>query len=329
MLMRDQNTDAFGDANIKVSIICLVYNHEKYLKDTLEGFVHQKTDFSYEVLIHDDASTDNSAAIIREYADKYPDVIIPVLQKENQHKKGIRIARTFLYPICRGKYIALCEGDDYWTDTNKLQMQFDALEAHSSIDMCAHGAAIIDALSDKEIGEICPRKKECIIPTEDVIAGGGDFLATNSLFMRKEIVTVIPPFRQKISFDYTIQINGALNGGIYYFPQKMSVYRSNVPGSWSMRINNRAARASLKLKIIDMLSVLDEFTNRKYSSVINQTITENLFDYYRYKDQDSFLLKPEYKSCRKKLKGKERYIFFLKALFPKITQLLRKILGKK
>ena len=106
-----------------VSICCLAYNHEKYIRKTLEGFVNQKTNFNYEILIHDDCSTDNTVNIVEEYRKKYPKLIKPIYQKENQHSKGIKISNVYQFPRAQGKYIAMCEGDDYWTDMNKLQKQ--------------------------------------------------------------------------------------------------------------------------------------------------------------------------------------------------------------
>ncbi len=113
-----------------VSIDCLTYNHENYIRDALEGFLMQKTDFAFEVLIHDDASTDQTANIIRKYEKKYPGVIKPIYQKENQFSQDGDISKQFQYPRAKGKYIAICEGDDYWTDPYKLQKQVDFLEAH-------------------------------------------------------------------------------------------------------------------------------------------------------------------------------------------------------
>ena len=106
--------------DILVSICCITYNHEDYIADAIEGFLMQKTDFKYEVLIHDDASTDRTAEIIRKYERKFPNLIKPIYQTENQHSKGIKVGK---YNIERalGKYIALCEGDDYWVDPCKLQ----------------------------------------------------------------------------------------------------------------------------------------------------------------------------------------------------------------
>lgn len=111
-----------------VSVACITYNHEKYIEDAIEGFLIQETDFPFEILIHDDASTDNTANIVREYVEKYPNIIKPIFQKENQYSKGFKMNLEFNFPRAKGKYIALCEGDDYWTDPKKLQIQVVFLE---------------------------------------------------------------------------------------------------------------------------------------------------------------------------------------------------------
>ncbi len=113
-----------------VSVLCQVYNHESYIKQCLEGIIMQKTQFKFEVLIHDDASTDNSAAIIKEYELKYPDLIKPLYQTQNQYSQNKRVFSNIQLPRVSGKYIAICEGDDYWTDEYKLQKQVDFLDNH-------------------------------------------------------------------------------------------------------------------------------------------------------------------------------------------------------
>ena len=123
---------------IMVSICCLVYNHEKYLRQCLDGFVKQKTNFKFEALIHDDASTDNSQNIIREYEKKYPEIIKPIYQTENQYSKRAGVTWKIQFPRAKGKYIAMCEGDDFWTDEFKLQKQFDALEQNKDCVFCSH-----------------------------------------------------------------------------------------------------------------------------------------------------------------------------------------------
>ena len=120
-----------------VSVCCITYNHEPYIAQVLDGFLMQKTSFPFEVLVHDDASTDRTADIIREYEKNFPKIIKPIYQKENQYSKGNRaILASFVYLRAKGKYIALCEGDDYWIDENKLQMQVDFLENNPEYGMC-------------------------------------------------------------------------------------------------------------------------------------------------------------------------------------------------
>lgn len=118
----------YGEENLpRVSIICLTYNHERYIKDALDGFLMQKVDFNYEIIIHDDASTDGTQGIIREYQKKYPRIIKTILQAENQKSTGGNVFGN-AYALAKGKYIACCEGDDYWVDDLKLQIQIDFLE---------------------------------------------------------------------------------------------------------------------------------------------------------------------------------------------------------
>ena len=113
---------------VMISIICNTYNHENYIRQTLDGFIAQKTQYSFEVLIHDDASTDGTANIIREYEQKYPKIIKPIYQTENQYSQGINVSGKYQYSRAQGKYLAFCEGDDYWCNPNKLQKQVSFLE---------------------------------------------------------------------------------------------------------------------------------------------------------------------------------------------------------
>ncbi len=122
-----------------VSIICNTYNHRKFIEQAIRSFLNQKGNFPFEILIHDDASTDGTQEIVKEYQRKYPSLIKPIYQTENQYSKGIKPAFVYQYPRAKGKYIALCEGDDYWTDPFKLQKQVDFLESNPEVVMCFHG----------------------------------------------------------------------------------------------------------------------------------------------------------------------------------------------
>lgn len=134
--MKTENNISKDICPIMVSIKCTAYNHEKFIRDTLEGFVMQKTNFRFEAIVHDDASTDGTAAIIREYAEKYPDIIKPIYETENQYSKHDGTLTRIINEACTGKYIALCEGDDHWIDANKLQMQVDVMEGQADISLC-------------------------------------------------------------------------------------------------------------------------------------------------------------------------------------------------
>ncbi|MCF0190800.1 MAG: glycosyltransferase [Marinilabiliaceae bacterium] len=143
----NQEIKSREDSSIVVSIRCTVYNHEPYLRQCLDGFVMQKTNFRFEAIVHDDASTDNSAAIIREYAEKYPDIIKPIYETENQYSKGDDSLIRIVEAACAGKYIAICEGDDYWTDPLKLQKQVDFLEAHEEYSLVADNALVVNTIT--------------------------------------------------------------------------------------------------------------------------------------------------------------------------------------
>ena len=250
-----------------VTVICLAYNHEAYIRDALEGFVKQQMDFPFEVLVHDDASTDGTAAIIREYAERYPDIIRPVYESENRHSKGVRIAMDVLLPLVRGRYVALCEGDDYWTDPHKLSRQVAAMEAHPELDICAHRT--LKMRNGKPRGHVGPWGSTRVIPVERVILGGGGFVATCSLMCRREAYSQDSPMRQELFLDYTLQVQGALRGGMLWLPDCMAVYRRGVSNSWTARhIGPR--KIWHYTKFIKMLDALDAYTEGRYSSVIRR-----------------------------------------------------------
>ena len=128
--MQDKNKSK-QEQPLMVSINCIAYNQEKYIRQALEGF-------RFEAIVHDDASTDGTAAVICEFAQKYPHIIKPILETENQYSKKDGSLNRIMLAACKGKYMAMCEGDDYWTDPQKLQKQIDFMEAHPDYAMCFH-----------------------------------------------------------------------------------------------------------------------------------------------------------------------------------------------
>lgn len=257
-----------------MSVLCTAYNHEQYILTTLEGFVMQETDFKYEVIIHDDASSDQTPLIIQEYVKKFPNIFVPIIQTENQYSKGVSIYEEILYPMIRGEYYAICEGDDFWTDPHKLQKQFDAMEQNSKIDCCAHAANLIDSKTGKIIGMVNPRSADSVIVADDVINGGGGFVATSSLFFRSRLVRDEFAFLNIMTLDYAWQIHGSLRGGMLYLNDCMSSYRINTIGSWSERVGNDMKKHNAHTqKVINMLEQLNFDTNFKYNEAVSEMIS--------------------------------------------------------
>lgn len=214
--------------DIKVSILCLSYNHAKYLRQTLDGFLAQKTDFAFEILINDDASTDGTVEIIEEYKKTYPEVIKPVFQKENQYSKGLRnFMIRFLIPKAKGKYLALCEGDDYWVDSLKLQKQVDFMDAHPDHALCFHPVNVI--YEDKSRPDEVFPKKRPTLTVKNLLKG--NFIQTNSVFYRRQEkyegmnLNAMPA-------DWYLHLYHAQFGKIGFTNQVMSVYRRHPGGIW-------------------------------------------------------------------------------------------------
>lgn len=213
---------------MKVSILCVAYNHEKYIKSALEGFINQKTNFEYEVIVHDDASTDSTADIIREYAAKYPNLIKPICQTENQYSKKVDICREIMLPVSTGTYIAVCEGDDYWIDEQKLQLQVDFLDQNPEYSGCVHNSYKLEMLTGKQTVIYGTTDRDLL--TTHVLNGGACCYQTSSLIFRREAFFDFPPFLP-VFHDYPFSIHLSLLGPIRYMGRIMSVYRSGTESS--------------------------------------------------------------------------------------------------
>jgi glycosyltransferase involved in cell wall biosynthesis len=217
----------------KVSVCCVTYNQVSYIKASLDSFLMQETNFDFEIIIHDDASTDGTSAIIREYQEKYPDIIKAQIQIENQWSKGVRgIFARFTFPRCQGKYIALCEGDDYWTDPLKLQKQVDFLENNEEVNICFHRANLLRN-GNFMLHEI-PSDFEGKLFSYVELLRTYNFITTASVLFRKPEVFHFPDWYYKLPFgDLGIYKLVSSNKKIYCMPDVMSVYRIHDEGMWS------------------------------------------------------------------------------------------------
>lgn len=214
-----------------VSICTLVYNHEAYLRECFEGFVMQQTSFAFEVLVHDDASTDGSVDIIREYTDKYPHIFKPICQKENQYSKGVKVSATFQFPRAKGKYIALCEGDDYWTDPLKLQKQVDFLESHLDYVMCWHQCRLYYQEEDKFTIDYPINGIETI--TSSDFLKGLSMPQTLTLLFKREAFDLKVYEKAKFGGDIIMYYILLMHGMGHCLGEVMGVYRIHGRGVWS------------------------------------------------------------------------------------------------
>lgn len=226
-----------------VSISCITYNHACFLRECFEGFLLQKTSFPIEILVHDDGSTDGSKDIIEEYCAKYPNLFFPVFQTENLYSKGVRgIMARFNFPRARGKYMALCEGDDYWTDPYKLQKQVDLLETNPHLS-----GTYTDTLVLRE-NQLSPWREylKPITTIKDVISLWAPF-HTSSFLYRSSCFTLNDPhlFSGISSGDMLLFTLIAATGDLAKVDCQPTVYRKHEGGitnhtnnlSYSLHLN--------------------------------------------------------------------------------------------
>ena len=258
----------------KVSVCVPTYNHEKYIRQTLDGALMQKTDFEFEIVIGDDASTDNNQAIIKEYADKYPNIFRTFLHKQNQGPSepkefGGRNNVLALLKACKGDYVALCEGDDYWTDPLKLQKQVDFMEANLDFSISHHNMTVIyEDASPEHFFNDQNQKTESSI--EDILADRW-FIATAATLYRNV-------FREKdfadwhgraAAGDWALAIQLAATGKIHYFKESMGVYRKHKGGLSNVQSATNLFFLKNRRK---MFVEVNEWLDFQYDATIQRTL---------------------------------------------------------
>lgn len=253
-----------------VSVCCITYNHERYLSQALDSFLRQQSGFGIEILVHDDASTDGTAEIVRRYERNFPGRVVGVFQSVNQYSKGVDVSRL-LWNRARGKYIAWCEGDDYWLDVEKLRKQVEFMERNPDFALCVHGAQLISD-SGKHRGYVRPSVHDRDFEVPEVISGGGGLFASSSMLFARQSVLSLPDYYERCCFkDYPLVIHLALQGGVRYLSDCMSVYRA-ARDSWTANLV-RDPRAQLRVQdeLLHLLAAVDEFTNGEHHAVIART----------------------------------------------------------
>lgn len=262
-----------------VSICMLAYNHEKWIGKAIQSIMDQITEYSFKLYIHEDVSTDKTRDIVLKYASEYPDKIELVLADENRYSKGIRIIPEILAPMTKGKYICLCEGDDFWLDPCKLQKQISYMEENPKCSLSFSNARVVDP-EDNELTIFLPQytwndrtilkklrsNEEVDFDLEEIILL--DFIPTASLVYKREIYDDIRQFSK--SLDLLNRLVATSYGYAHYHPECFVAYRTGNPNSASGSIQK--SKDKIRRDFYDLhCSILDEFddfTNKKYHKLI-------------------------------------------------------------
>lgn len=291
-----------ANQNFILSIRCITYNHSAYITDALNGFVMQQTSFPFLVVIIDDASTDGEQGIIREFIiesfDNSTDNGYKEWETEDanwtiaRHKENENCWFLAVYlkknlyrnpkklELINGwmdtKYMALCEGDDYWTNPLKLQKQVCYLENHIECCMCSHAAEWEIEGEMKRWG--CQHTKDCDLGTDEVIKGGGLYLATASLVFRSRLKDDMPKWRKAANVgDYPLQILGTLRGKLHFFSETMCVYRFQHRESWSVKLKGKDWEKEYFDEKVKWMKLLDEDTGFVYTAAIQANINKDRY----------------------------------------------------
>lgn len=278
--------------NVDVSVYCLAYNHEKYIKKTLDGFVNQTTNFTYEVIVHDDCSTDNTASIIKAYAIRYPDIIKPIFQKENKYSKNENITKKYIIPNLSGRYIAICEGDDYWSDNLKLQYQYNALQENKKCSFSTHKTQCVNVDGDfigrsfppvkLEQGRISGRTY-----IENELVEHPWLFQTSSYFIRREVfeecintMTDVFPVG-----DLPLVLLASHRGDCFFIDKYMSCYRVDAGGLMAKLRDNTEYATQFYDEMIVGLKEYDEYTANAYHEIVSHAIGDNKIKKYKITGQ--------------------------------------------
>lgn len=289
---------------ILVSICCLTYNHEKYIAQCLDGLLSQQCDFEFEILIHDDASTDNTQNIIKEFQKKYPSIIKPILQEKNQFSQNIRsLSARFNFPRAQGKYIAMCEGDDFWCDPGKLKRQVELLENNPEFILSAENAYVLKDSGKIEIFALKPTR---LVNEFDIVKS-------------RQFTTASILFRNNFNYNELINDYPAGDTILYLYLSKLGlIHYNNVISSVYRRGSHGITEKLVTDKYYDQLIKFYEchnvMTGYKYSAFLMKKIKnvrkirkESFFDkvvrkiYYTLLGQNNAFYDIEFNSNFEKL----------------------------
>lgn len=310
-----------------VSVYTLAYRHEKFIAQAIEGVIAQQRDFPIELIIGEDCSPDRTCEIVLEYQRRFPHLIRILTAKGNVGSHANTRRCQF---ATRGSYIAICEGDDYWSDQTKLARQMAIFRAHPECTLVFHAAAYIDNETGNQTRTSRQSLFSRILSTEEVILGDGGLMPTASILVRREIVFDSPAWcRQAPVGDYPLALRAALSGKVAYLDRIMSVYRTNVPHSWTQRyVPDISSRMEYARRIEAMFSGFSAETGGCFEAATSEMISK----YY----SDPLVRLPASTEDRRrfhdevagKLRGSDRWLAWLAVKFGLQLPLLKDLLRK-
>ncbi|WP_429158091.1 glycosyltransferase [Aeromonas media] len=318
-----------ADEPIRVSICCITYKQEQYIAQAIDSFLMQKTMFPFEIIIGEDCGGDGTLSILSEYQANYPS-IIKVITSEGNVGANANLLRVFNY--AKGDYIAVCEGDDYWIDENKITRQYLSLRENKNVDICFTSARTLN--EDGAMGVFSKHTDIVKLFTlSEVVRGGGGFMPTASLMFRKNIVQKIPAwFLTAPVGDFYLQVLGSLNGGAIYLPEASAVYRVNAISSWSSA-RRQLSKSSILSTLNGFLFCADglerggvSVSDVKYIKAAHETDAAVEFLLNGYFQEAKEIIVQSWST--KKWMGKMQIFIYIFRFFPKISSYLIKFKSK-
>ncbi len=314
----------------EVSVCCVTYNQEKYIRKCLDGIFAQETSFPFEVIVHDDCSTDGTVAIIQEFQKKYGDRLRLYADAENQYSQGKKIFGDVTFPYATGRYVATCEGDDFWCDPHKLQRQYEAMEATPDAAWCTHYVQWVaeDGITEKghtyPSAALCSGSEPVCFTTEQML---GLFLQEgfqlSSYFIRasalEEYIYRMPAFVKDAPVeDEPLVRYFVAQGNTVFLPYIMSCYRQNAVGSWTADHIAQRNKIAKQNRLLDrMLAQYDIYTGGRYSALIEHDRLQKQWQMHYALGNYKALLKKVYHPLFQKQNIRAKASILLHALLQK------------
>jgi glycosyltransferase involved in cell wall biosynthesis len=314
--------------NPLVSICCITYNHEKFISKAINGFLMQETNFSYEILIGEDCSTDNTREIVEKLVLKNPGRIRLFANEQNL---GTRKNARNIRKNTRGKYIAVCEGDDYWTDRHKLQKQVNIMEKNPELSLCFHSAKVVTSRGIPAGTRFKPFNTSGIHNASDIIRIAGGGIPTQSKVYRKTSMMNLPEWHKNAHIgDMASDLYLSSLGPVYYINEPMSVYRLGAKGSWTRTLysgpNLIEKKINMLKKDINLYDAFDEFTEYEHKETIEEIKTEILYG-IEYLSNPFYNKSNTFKELSKKLSWNRKKSKLIKFSVLKIFACYEKLLN--